>query len=41
MREKLKGVYSLYPMSAKIGSREYWYDARKYTPTVNGRISWK
>lgn len=23
-REKLKGVYSLKPMSASTGSREYW-----------------
>lgn len=26
-REKLKGVYSLNPIRASTGSREYWYDA--------------
>lgn len=39
MREKLNGVYSLRPMSARMGSREYWYEAKKYTPSVKGRMS--
>jgi len=29
IREKLKGVYSLYPTRARMGSSEYWYEARK------------
>lgn len=40
MREKLKGVYSVKPSKAIMGSRAYWYEARKYTATEKGRISY-
>jgi hypothetical protein len=39
MREKLNGVYSVKPASASRGSNAYWYEHKKYTPIVKGRMT--